>query len=1048
MRRLKPTILISLDAWAAGFCERVQVKLERDLGYQGSLVQSYGLVLNGDGPPSLESDLAAIANRDFNLSTTRDLKRSTADDIQSSFEAKSFDLEPKLSEILEAGLRAAEIERARLLGLDVARNRMVHLLLSSVDSAGNGVFIELARLIRWLFGARFIQELYELHAVVLLPNLFEQPSQADFAAAYGLVKKLDYNFASGLTITPSRKMPPFDGCWFIDGINARGEKIGTLSDELDSYTDAFTGFLTAEPEMSGALVGTRTCRGKIPAYSTFGHGELYLPVEVAVIRLSSALSRDILDHAFISEKREQPEIDRKMLLAAKQFVLSDNYRSAVDGIETENGALIWQDPKRPAELQRDSDALQYVEEQRRQHAKFERESLPKFKQTLLARSEKSRRELVKLLDAEIDRRIDQAPEGLAEGPSLLQRLVDHSIALHSNALGERPQNLLTDLLAAESALDQGLGLTIDHSRTEALAKQVDELNNRLADLEHTLRLTVSRAHDAGDATTETLDSEHDSLQSEIEETRSEIASASALYVRELIAEQRAANELRYEAKENLRSDRLAAITAAEEELTQTAALLSAARLELEAREQQRRSFLVRHFIIYPAVAALLFIAPGLASFLGISFATMLVGLFWASLFGFLLGTTFMLAVYTAAVLYLFLKGINKVVIAARDEVHALELRLKAAQVRLTDAHNIQLRLEHDIYAQSLRVETLNRLIEVTRERISELENVLGELRECRATFVSRYAMALPASSYMRRSVLNGEQIDRYYTATIRKIDIDAGIFIREHVPRSQVRHLPMENFAQRLEEFARSRFQSFAKLSIKDVLLGSPELFSEAQASLRLEELDRASSPLAMLSEMDLNDDTFAQKDVTIWAGATDNESLLDRYRKLNTTTTIRPSNDEHSLRALTRCLNFPAFYLSQIEFYRSCYDRLHHKDASSLPDIIPDELTISADSRHAYEHLLVSIAVGLIARNRDGQYQLVDDNGSLTGASRREIAEQLARDYRSQKTYSKICNRLAKCDSGRIYESVIDFLGTASDLDPFEREMLMAVSQKYHPLR
>lgn len=1048
MRRLKPTILISLDRYSAAFCERVQVKLERDLDYHGSLVQSYGLVVGAEDATHLEKDLAAIADRSFNLNTTRDVNRPTADEAQAAFEAKVYDLEPELSEMFEAGRRSVEIERARLSGIDLARNRMIYLLLSSVDSVANGVVIELARLLRWLFVTRFVQELCELHAVVLLPNLFEQPSKIDFAAAYALLKKLDHHFASSLTITPSRKMPPFDGCWFIDGINARGEKIGTLSEELDSYTDAFTGFLTAEPEVSGALVGTRTARGKVPAYSTFGHGELYFPVDVAVTRLSSALSRDILDDAFLSERAEQSDIDRKMLLAAKQFVVNDVYRSALAGIETEKGALIWQDLKFAGELQHENDAPQYVEEQRRQHGKFERESLPKFKQTLLARSEAARGELIKLLDAEIDRRIDHTPEGLGEVPSLLERLVDHSIALHANALGERPQNFLTDLLAAESALDPKLGVTIDHSGTESLAKQVDELNNRLADLENTFRLTSSRTHDTGDEATATLASEHDNLHAEIEETRSEIASASALYVRELIAEQRAANDLRYEAKEKLRSDRGAAITAAEDELMQTAALLSAARLDLEAKEQQRHSFLVRHFIIYPAVVALLFIVPGLASFLGVSFAAMLVGIFWASFFGFLVCASLLVVVYTIAVLYLFLNGINRAVIAARDEVHALELRLKAAQVRLNDAHNLQLRLEHDIYAQSLRVETLNRVIELTRERIVELEKLLNELRQCREKFDSQHATALPVSSYMRRSVLNAEQIDHYYTATVTKIETEAGVFIREHVTRSQVRHIPIENFAQKLEEFTRSRFRSFAKLSIKDVLLGSPELFSNEQTSLRLEELDRAASPLAMLSEMDLNDDTFAQKDVTIWAGATDSEPLLDRYRKLNATTTIRPSNDDHSLRALTRCLNFPAFYLSQIEFYRSCYDRQQNKDASSLPDVIPDELTISSDMRRAYEQLLIAIAVGLISQNGDGKYQLVNGNSSLTGASRREIAEKLAGDYRSHKIYVEICNGLAQCDSQKIYEAVVDYLGTASDLEPFEREMLMAVSQKYHPLR
>jgi hypothetical protein len=570
----------------------------------------------------------------------------------------------------------------------------------------------------------------------------------------------------------------------------------------------------------------------------------------------------------------------------------------------------------------------------------------------------------------------------------------------------------------------------------------------LADLENTFRLTGSRLYDTADEATATLASERDSLQSEIEETRSEIASASALYVQELIAEQRAANDLRYEAKAKLRSDRLGAITAAEDELIQTATLLSAARLNLEAKEQQRHSFLVRHFIIYPAVVALLFIVPGLASFLGVSLATLLVGLFWASFFGFLVGTSLLLVVYTTVVLYLFLNGINRAVIAARDEVHALELRLKAAQVRLHDAHNLQLRLEYDLYAQALRVETLNRLLEVTRERIAELEKVLSELQECREKFVSQHTKSLPASSYMRRSVLNAEQIDHYYTATVTNIEKEAGVFIREHAKRSHVRHIPIETFAQRLEEFTRSRFRSFAKLSIKDVLLRSPELSSDEQTSLRLEELDRAASPLAMLSEIDLNDDTFAQKDVTLWADATDGEPLLDRYRKLNATTVIRPSNDDHSLRALTRCLNFPAFYLSQIEFYRSCYDRLQNKDASSLRDVIPDELTISSDIRRVYEQLLISIATGLISQNGDGKYQLVDGNGSLTGASRREISEKLAGDYRSQKIYTEICNRLTKLDTQQIYEAVVDFLGTASDLEPFEREILVAVSQKYHPLR
>lgn len=1052
MARLKPTILISLDRHAAAFCERVQIKLERDLGYRGSLVQSYGLKIGSDSGPAIEKDLSAIADFTFTPNTPADVQRPNAETAQRNFEAGSAKLEPELSEILELGRRAADIEKARQSGIELARNRLVYLVLSSTDSAANGTIIELSKLIRWLFATRFTQELYELHAVVLLPNLFEQAQQADFATAYALLKKLDYHISSGLSITPTRKMSPFDGCWLIDGINSRGEKIGTLAEDLDSYTDAFTGFLTSEPEKSGALVGTRTSRGKAPAYSAFGHGELYFPVEIALKRLSSALSRDIIDRAFLGQHAAPSELERKMLLAAKQFVVAEDYRSAVNGIETDKGALIWQDLPRPAEMHSESNVLEYVGELQRRHATFERETLPKFKQALVTRSETCLKDLVKVLDREIDRQIDQKPEGLSEAPLLLQRLVDHSIALHTNALGERPQNFITDLFAAEAALDSTLGVHVDHSQTEALLKQVDELNNRLGDLENTLRITMPREIDdqstaEADEAAESLRSEQQNLEADIAETRSEITAASAMYVRELFAEQRAANQARYEARDKTRATRSQAVTAAEEEITRTGTLLSAARLDLDDKQQQRHRFLVRHFIIYPALAALVFMIPTVGWFLEIPFAVEMIGYFLLSQFVFLISLIVSLAIYTAIVLYIFMNGINKAVEAARHEVSSLELRLKAARVRLIESRNLQLRLEYDIYAQSMRVETLKKLIETAGQRINELETTFKSLGDCRERFAVQEKSAVPISSYMRRPVLEAADIDSFYVRGVN-VSAEATAFLRDQMPRSQVRRIPIEEFECSVEAFTRARFRSLTELSIEDALLRSPDLVSSDRAGLRLEELDRAATPLVLLSEMDLNDDTFAQKDVTIWAGATDSEALLQHYRRVNSTTSIRPSQNEHTLRALTRCLNFPAFYLSQIEFYRSCYERTENKEAADLPDIIPQELTISSDARRAYEQLLAAIATGLISSNDDGAYQLVNGNGSIVGNSRRQVAEKFALDYGSQKIYSEISNRLARTDSDTVYRSLMDFLQTATDLEPFEREMLVALSQKYHPLR
>jgi hypothetical protein len=1059
MSRLKPTILIALDRHAAAFCERVQLNLERDLGYRGSLVKSYGLVNDDKTGLVIDENLSAISDFSFTLTTNKESKTPTAEEVEAVFEKKSFELEPELSEILQAGRRYDEIEKAHEAGIEIAQSRVIYLALSSADRVASGMIIEFARLIRWLFTTRFPQELYELHAVVLLPNLFEQATQSHFAAAYALLKKLDHHLLSKLIVTPLIKIPPFDGCWLIDGINGRGEKIGTLAEQLDSYTDAFTGFLTAEPEMSGALVGTRTSRGKVPAYSTFGHGEIYFPVDVAVKRLSSILSRDIIHHAFLNDDSEQADIQRKLLLMTKQFVLSEEYKSTLDALQTEKGAPIWQDLQRPNELQGGSDVHQYLAEQQRQHTKFERESLPKFKQALVARSETSLQDLVRLLDAEIDRRIDQKPEGFREASGLLEWLVDYRIALHANTLAERPQNFVTDLLTAEAMLDMRLGVEVDHSKTEQLLKQVNVLNNRVADLENTLLLTKSRegeeslakeesGADAENNETQSLQSEHRNLLSEREQAHSEIASATATYVRVLIAEERAANELRYQAKEQARADCTQAVTDAEQEIIRAAELLNRARIDLEDKEQQRHRFLVRHFIIYPAAAALLLIVPGFASLLGLSFAAALIGLLWASSFAFLLVVTIILAVYTAAVLYSFLTGINRAVNSAREEVRASELRLKANHVRLLDARNKQLRLEYDIYAQSMRVETLNQLIEITRKRIMEIEHTQDALRECRAKFAADHKSACPPSSYMRRPVLNAEQIDEFYRRTVKNVDTESQTFIHEHVPRSLARRIAIEDFAQRLLGFATSRFKSLSSLTIQDVLLRSPDLLPKDQASLRLDELERAATPLVLLSEMDLNDNTFAQKDVTIWAGTTDTAELLQQYKKVNLTTTVQPSSNDYSLRALMRCLNFPAFYLSQIEFYRSCYERLHEKEAIAFPDVIPDELTVSADFRRAYEQVVIAVAIGLISKNGDGTYQMVNGIGSIVGSSRRQLAEKFVGDYSSQKVYAEIGKGVAACNSETIYKALTTFRETASDLEPFDQEILVTLSQKYHPLR
>jgi hypothetical protein len=1067
MLRFKPITLIALDPYTAAFCEKVRLHLERDFGDRGSLLQSCALTADGKTSLGFVRDLSSVADFGFDLATTRQgPKRMQAAEAQAAFEASVANLEPLLNEMLESGRRATEIAKARQAGIEIVRNRMVYLLVSSTDTFANGTVIELARLIRWVFTTRFAQELYSLHAVILLPDLFEQAQHADYAAAYALLKKLDHSISSGLTITAQRKMQPFDGCWLIDGINSRGDKIGTLAEELESYSDAFAGFLTAEPEMSGALSGTRRSRGKFPAYSTFGHSELYFPAAIAVKRLSSALARDIIEQTFLGGAVERSASDRRLLLSAKQFVLSSDYRSAIERLESDQGALIWSDFPRLTQLKREGGASEYVSEVQRRHAEFERESLPKFKQALVTSSEIVLSVLVKLLDVEIDRRIDERPGGLEEAPELLQRLVDYSISLHANALGERPQNVITELMAAEASLDPQLGIDPDNSQTEALLKEVNELRSRLADLEITQRLTNAPAGSESQAavsdalrrvesatpmegTLEGAQPEQQSLSTEINETRSQIGKACSDYERALIQEERVANQMRFGAKEKAREARSEAVAAAEEVITKAEDNLSKAKFRLEELQEQRRRFLIRHFVIYPALGSLLLIIPALASLVGIWPGLLLVEFFVGYLFFSLLTTLVIAGAYVIAVLYSFMTGINRSVNECRDRVDSLELSLKAARVRLIEARNHQLRLEYDIYAQGMRVETLNKLIQTMGLRLEELRRTMSALQKSRDNFAAEHQAAQPPSSFMRRPVLTAADIDGYYQKLVPSVAKLADMFIREQMPRSLVRHMPIEDFQTKLEAFTRSRFESLGQLSIEDVLLREPDLVSHQQASLQLHELDSAAAPLVLLSELEADDGTFAQRDVTIWAGTTEREPLLNRYREINPATTIRPSENQQTLRTLTRCLNFPAFFISQIEFYRSCYERSQHKDCQSLPDLVPDELLISSEVRRAYECLFLAIATGLIAAGSNGQFVLVKGNQSL-GENRRQIAERLAGDYALQKVYVEISAHVTQrsSDSETIYKLVTDLMQAATDLVPLEEEILSGLLRKHHPLR
>ena len=120
-----------------------------------------------------------------------------------------------------AAAEATPIDAARRAGFDISDARLIYLVLSSSHPFAASVVLELVRVIHWLYATRFYGELYTLHSVVLLPELFAHHGNPDYFTTYSLLKKLDYAFANGLRVLAHQKPQPFEACWLIDGRNQR-----------------------------------------------------------------------------------------------------------------------------------------------------------------------------------------------------------------------------------------------------------------------------------------------------------------------------------------------------------------------------------------------------------------------------------------------------------------------------------------------------------------------------------------------------------------------------------------------------------------------------------------------------------------------------------------------------------------------------------------------------------------------------------------------------------------------------------------------------------
>ncbi|WP_242071937.1 hypothetical protein [Nostoc sp. FACHB-110] len=1013
----KPTILLALDPHSAALCAAIKRQLQPLSSVQSRLIEAYTFTWDGQTFGfSDELDKFADASFDLNLINP---KQAYISQLSQQFQQGTKELQTILINLIKSVKQTPEAIAVKNAGVEISSGYRIYIMFSACDQRGREVIFELSRLIHWLFSKYFADIPHSLETLLLLPGLFAQARTENYSVAYQFLKELDDKMTQGVVISGTQKRPPFDNCWLID------ERIGELGVNLNSYADAFAGFLTLEPETGGLLIGIHTVRGKIGAYSTFGYGELFFPADIVIDRLSSALAADIVIQEFLPQAKLTPDANRQLLLNAKEFVLSEEYNDALQQLERDNGKPVWQDfsPRidiRPGKVQ------EYGIELQRAYKQFENKELISYKRTLESCGKQAQAALTKLLDRRINEYADAVTSGLHEAVRLSNILTNSYVELQSESISDRPENLVTELRAAEAFLDSKLQVIINKENSQNLLNEIFNLKWQRQQLQDTLAETNSEA-----ATQElqkiqeklqvAVTDYHQAINTEIEQTR----------------------QTRLVAIDDARTKAQAAITLAQKQLNSLENQLETATdqlNELLAEESRFRSF---YLIICPAVVAI-FLVGGivLTGLFSQSTLWLLLQNLGGNLFNYLLWGLVTILTYLGLVWLKYSTSIRDRIQKSQKQIKRLESSLKATGVELRRNYNEQLKLEYDLYAQKIRVEVVNHLLNIGKQRSITLSQALSNFSQIYEILISQHEKASTNYSETRLAILSNSDIDVYYHQTVLS-ELPINKFTQEEVSRSQSWQISNQEFQNKLLFFARKQFEHLNQLSIGEVL--KSDLISNNTANVRLNQLYNSAKLLLRLQDGDAHLNPTSQPEINLWVGAKDKEEILRLYSRFSRTLTPFVAEDERNICVLVRSLGFPAYFLSQIEFYRDCYEKNSiEQQNDNIPDIIPEEIGTSKELSMAYETLMLGLAFGLVNQDVQGNHQF---NGQKLGRDREKISLAFANEFNYQELYGKLEQSVQEYEHDSIYLHLQKLEQSAKDLSNYESKLLARLLAKYNPL-
>jgi hypothetical protein len=784
---------------------------------------------------------------------------------------------------------------------DVSTRELVLVMLAAAGPA-RASLIETTRLIREIYETRRFASYVTIELLCLLPEVTGATRPEDYASAYALLKALS-----------AEADKPFNEVWLLDATNASRVKLGALDVSLDAYAEAIAGALTYEPEMSGAIPGNRP-RGMHPTFSSFGYASLVFPRDVALRRVESRFSRELIVTRLLSG-----EVRPHAQLAAKQFVADERFAMPLSRIGVDAGQSLFRrfQPKTQV-TDRTRSAEEVIAAVRGELQTFRDSMHLRSLQTLAKQADETIREHAVLLAGAVDETLDRG--GYDAAASLLDALLDPLPELRPNA-ELAPRNLVIELRTATAALDTRLRFTPDSSESYGARKRVRDLETLIQDQQ----VVADTVAPAGAAT-------------ELEAMEREKAAVLARVPEILFAEEKENNAARNTARET-EAARLTAETAdKEQELRELFVQLPRAEQGLREALETRRAWLWRQVLIAVAGVAVMYAIPFGFGVLSANFGriTWMVG--WAVvLFG----------IVTA---FRYLTQIAPLVRDARERLARVRAQIEATDQAKNAAHDAELQFEYDVALRRAAIRVLREAHDAAKDTLNAVRARRRELDELAESF----APASIASSGLTLPVVDDAEVDAWYERTVD----DRKPFVRElPIARSVSRHLPIDEMRRRIAAYASTAFAGFRKLTLATA---ASTLAVEPKLTQRMKRFADTCAPLIEIRDDDLQAQQSMQRDCTLWLDTNDAPWIAQLHRRF-AEAHLRSTPDALCVHAVTRVLHYPAYVLAQIEYYRAQYEASSDPERGEVTDLVPAELIVGARVRDAYEQLLLGRALGIV---------------------------------------------------------------------------------------